>query len=98
MSSKRFLFLLRCTRFDDIRDRQSRKDVDKLAPIREFFEKFGDNCHKCYNVGAYVMIDSKKYKRKIHPRERNGTPNKKAKTAYKRCAECPNKRDNAIYL
>lgn len=57
MSSKRFIFLLRCIRFDDIRDRQSRKDIDKLAPIREFFEKFVDNCQKCYNVGEYVTID-----------------------------------------
>lgn len=57
MSSKRFLFLLRCIRFDDIRDRQSRRDIDKLAPIREFFEKFVDNCQKCYNVGEYVTID-----------------------------------------
>ncbi|GBM26704.1 hypothetical protein AVEN_124995-1 [Araneus ventricosus] len=34
MQSERFLFLLRYIRFDVIRDRQSRKDTDKLVPIR----------------------------------------------------------------
>ncbi|GBM56190.1 hypothetical protein AVEN_35175-1 [Araneus ventricosus] len=97
MSSKQFLFLLRCICFDDIHDRQSRNDIDKLAPIREFFEKFADNCQKCYNVGDYVTIDSKKYKRKIETRKRNGTPNKKAKTLYKRCGECPNKDNKTQY-
>ena len=35
MSHHRFLFLMRCLRFDDIRDRQTRKEIDKLAAIRE---------------------------------------------------------------
>ncbi|GBN31904.1 hypothetical protein AVEN_125754-1 [Araneus ventricosus] len=72
-STKRFLFLLRYIRSDVIHDCQSRKDIDKLVPIREFFEKFVDNCQKCYNVGDYLKIDSKKSKRKIEPRKRNGT-------------------------
>lgn len=38
MSEKRFLFLMRCMRFDDYRDRQQRREIDRLAPIREFFE------------------------------------------------------------
>ncbi|GBN51436.1 PiggyBac transposable element-derived protein 4 [Araneus ventricosus] len=59
MSSTRFYFLLRCLRFDDIQTRQSRKELDKLAPIREFFEKFVENCQKAYNVGEYVTIDEK---------------------------------------
>lgn len=59
MSSTRFYFLMRCLRFDDIQTRQSRKEFDKLAPIREFFEKFVENCQKSYNVGEYVTIDEK---------------------------------------
>ncbi|UYV78875.1 IARS [Cordylochernes scorpioides] len=40
MSQERFLFLLRCLRFDDITTRKERKKLDKLAPIREFVEAF----------------------------------------------------------
>lgn len=35
MNLQRFLFLLRCLRFDDIRDRQQRRDLDNLAPFRD---------------------------------------------------------------
>ena len=59
MSANRFNFLMRCLRFDDIRTRQDRKVLDKLAPIREFFEKFVTNCQKSYNVGEYITIDEK---------------------------------------
>ncbi|UYV83181.1 hypothetical protein LAZ67_23000083 [Cordylochernes scorpioides] len=44
MSQERFLFLLRCLRFDDITTRKERKKLDKLAPIREFVEAFVYNC------------------------------------------------------
>lgn len=33
-----FKFLLRCLRFDEIRDRKSRRKIDKIVPIREVFE------------------------------------------------------------
>ncbi|KFM68182.1 hypothetical protein X975_10258, partial [Stegodyphus mimosarum] len=59
MSSTHFYFLLRCIRFDDIQTRQSRKELDKLAPMREFFENFVENCQKLYDVGEYVTIDEK---------------------------------------
>lgn len=59
MSKNRFLFLLRCLRFDNIHDRQSRRLLDKLAPIRELFEKFVQNCQKAYTIGEYVTIDEK---------------------------------------
>nr|CAI5853098.1 unnamed protein product [Callosobruchus analis] len=39
-SENRFRFLLRCLRFDDIRNRLERKEIDKLAPITEIFENF----------------------------------------------------------
>lgn len=57
MSIQRFRFLLRCLRFDDIRDRESRREIDKLAPIREVFEMLVHNCQKSYSVGAFVTID-----------------------------------------
>lgn len=59
MSYQRFLFIMRCLRFDDIRTRQSRRELDKLAPKRDFFEKLVENCEKSYNVGEHVTIDEK---------------------------------------
>jgi len=55
--SKRFRFLLRCLRFDDIRDRESRREIDKLAPIRDVFEMLVHNYQKSYSVGEFVTID-----------------------------------------
>lgn len=50
-------FLLRAIRFDDINTREERKAIDRLAPIRDMFEKFVGNCQKNYNVSAFVTID-----------------------------------------
>lgn len=54
MSVNRFQFLLRHLRFDDAQTRNERKNLDKLAPIREIFETFFKNCKDaslplCYN-------------------------------------------------
>lgn len=57
MSLKRFLFLLQCLRFDDIRDRAQRRSIDRLAPFREIFEWFTSNCETRYSVSAYTTID-----------------------------------------
>ncbi|XP_054706863.1 uncharacterized protein LOC129216672 [Uloborus diversus] len=59
MSYKRFLFLLRCMRFDNIHDRKQRQLYDKLAAIRDFFQSFVTNCQKYYTLGEYVTIDKK---------------------------------------
>ena len=59
LSCKRFLFLFRCLCFDDIRDRQSRKKLDRFALIIEFFDKFANNYMKACNNGEYVTIDGK---------------------------------------
>ena len=37
LSEQRFKFLLRCLRFDKKSDREERKNIDHLAPIREIF-------------------------------------------------------------
>lgn len=57
MSAERFDFLLRCLRFDDKNTRQQRRESDKLAPIRDFWEKFINNCQQWYKPGSYVTID-----------------------------------------
>uniref|UniRef100_A0A1B6LVC4 PiggyBac transposable element-derived protein domain-containing protein n=1 Tax=Graphocephala atropunctata TaxID=36148 RepID=A0A1B6LVC4_9HEMI len=57
MSLKRFKFLLRAMRFDDIRSRQERTLVDKMAPIRDLYEEFVENCQGNYIVSEFVTID-----------------------------------------
>lgn len=59
MNLKRFKFLVRCTRFDDINTRESRKAQDKLAAVRDMFQLFVDNCQKSYTIGENVTIDEK---------------------------------------
>ncbi|XP_035232258.1 uncharacterized protein LOC118204046 [Stegodyphus dumicola] len=44
---------MRCLGFDDLRDRPSRREMDKLAPIRNDFEKF------VKNAGEYITTDEK---------------------------------------
>lgn len=58
MTEKRFRFFLRCIRFDDIRDRNTRKETDKLAPIREIFDVMIRNFQKYYSASEYFVIDS----------------------------------------
>ncbi|UYV81889.1 hypothetical protein LAZ67_21000042 [Cordylochernes scorpioides] len=83
MSQERFLFLLRCLRFDDITTRKERKKLDKLAPIREFVEAFVYNCKKLYTPGEYNTIDEKLIP--FHGRcgFRQYMPNKSAKYGLK---------------
>ena len=59
MSLARFKFLLQCIRFDVIETRNERKELNKLAPIREMFESFVANCKKAYCVSTYVTVDEK---------------------------------------
>lgn len=59
MSVKRFSFLSRYLRFDDIETRRMRTQYDRLAPIRELFEKFIQNYQACYSLGENVTIDEK---------------------------------------
>ena len=58
MSLQRFRFLLCCLRFDNIiNTRQERKVFDKLVPIRDFFEKFVQNCRQSYVPSEYCNTD-----------------------------------------
>lgn len=50
---------MRCLRFDNVIDRAERRTIDKLAPIREIFEEFNQNCQKSFNIGMYVTVDEK---------------------------------------
>ncbi|KAJ8943576.1 hypothetical protein NQ314_009701 [Rhamnusium bicolor] len=59
MSTKRFKFLLTCLRFDNKQTREERKKIDKLAPIREFFDLFLGKCKTGYSPSKNVTIDEK---------------------------------------
>jgi hypothetical protein len=59
MSLQGFRFLLQCLCFDDRATMAARSEVDKLAPIRQFFEHFVTKCKSHYSVGELVTIDEK---------------------------------------
>jgi hypothetical protein len=57
MSIKRFYFLLRHLRFDDMNTRTERASQDNMAAMRNMFEEFVTNCQKHYQIGEYCTID-----------------------------------------
>ena len=57
MSLHRFGFLLCCLQFDDKPTRLARREVTKLASIRELFDMFFENCLKNYTPTELVTID-----------------------------------------
>lgn len=57
MSRERFHLLLRALRFDNIHDRDERKKIDNLAPIRQIFDQFVTKCQQNYQVGEYCTVD-----------------------------------------
>lgn len=59
MGKNRFFFLLQNLRFDNMETRLERKQVDKMAPIREFFESFCHKCRTAYTPFHNVTIDEK---------------------------------------
>ncbi|KAF0695463.1 piggyBac transposable element-derived protein 4-like [Aphis craccivora] len=58
MSLKRFLFLLSTIRFDNIYDRDDRKESgDRVAPISELFQMFLVNSQSNYSTSEYSTVD-----------------------------------------
>ncbi|GBM82472.1 hypothetical protein AVEN_227006-1 [Araneus ventricosus] len=58
MGISRFKFLFSSIRFDDKSTRNAQNKTDKLAPVREFFDFFVDNCKKSYTQEE-LTIDEK---------------------------------------
>lgn len=54
MGLNRFQFLLRCLIFDDITDREIRKETDKLAAVRSMLDGFVRRCIENYTT---VTVD-----------------------------------------
>jgi len=57
MSQERFLFLVYCLRFDDSTTRAQRRADDKLAPIRNIYDKFVLACEANYTPGTGCTVD-----------------------------------------
>lgn len=57
MGLNRFLFIHFHITFDDFSTREQRKTTDKLALIREIFDKFIQNCSDNYICSEYLCID-----------------------------------------
>lgn len=57
MSRERFYFLLRSRRFDDVNDREDRKNYDNLAAIRQVFDDFVQVSKDNYQVGEYCTVN-----------------------------------------
>jgi len=88
MSYDRFLFLLRCIRFDDLQTRPGRRQTDKFAPIRTILDIFVKICQQCYNTSEFTPIDEM-----LHPFRGRCSfiqymPNKPAKYGVKIFALC----------
>ena len=59
MSQRRFEFLITCLRFDNSDNREERRRLDRLAPIRAIFDKFVTNFQAAYTPSEYLTIDEK---------------------------------------
>ncbi|XP_014478152.1 PREDICTED: piggyBac transposable element-derived protein 4-like isoform X2 [Dinoponera quadriceps] len=57
MTQHRFTFLLTCLRFDDRKTRNERRAEHALAPIKEIWDLFIDNCAKYYSPSTNCTID-----------------------------------------
>ncbi|CAH1995456.1 unnamed protein product [Acanthoscelides obtectus] len=83
MSEQRFRFLLRCLRFDNINDRNMRKELDKMAAIREVFELFTNNFEKYFSPSEYLTIDEQLLAFRGSAAFRQYIPNKPSKYGIK---------------
>lgn len=57
MSCTRFKVFLLAARFDDKTSRHTRRETDKLAPIRELFDSFVSKCKQLYTMSPFVCVD-----------------------------------------
>lgn len=83
MSLKRFRFLTRCIRFDNIHTREVRKLQDNLAAIRNLLDMFVSNCNKYYAPSENVTLDEMLVPYRGRCRFRMYIPNKPAKYGIK---------------
>ena len=83
MSENRARLLLRALRFDDRRIREERKENDKLAPIREVYDLFLENCRSNFEPGTFITIDEQLIKFNGRASFKQYMPKKPAKFGIK---------------
>ncbi|XP_031332326.1 piggyBac transposable element-derived protein 4-like [Photinus pyralis] len=57
LSRNRYNFLTKFLRFDNFETRQERRLIDKLAPVRDIFEKLVSNCKRALNPSHHLCVD-----------------------------------------
>jgi len=57
ISGERFAEILSLLRFDDRDTRDTRRAVDKFAPIRELWNSFAEQCRTVYTPSPYLTVD-----------------------------------------
>lgn len=88
MSYQRFLFIIRCIRFDDIRTRKERVLTDKLAAIRDLFENIVSKFQQYFTPSEYVTIDEQLVAFRGHCNFRQYIPSKPNRYGIKIFAMC----------
>ena len=83
MSQKRFLFLVYCLRFHDSTTRAKRRPDDKLAPIRNIYDKFVVACEANYTPGTGCTVDESLHGFRGRCSFKQYTPNKPSKYGIK---------------
>ncbi|CAK1592735.1 unnamed protein product [Parnassius mnemosyne] len=83
MNVQRFKFLMRNLRFDDPTTRAQRIMVDKLAPIRDLFQKIVKSFQKHYTPSSELTLDEQLIAYRGRCRFRQYIPNKPAKYGIK---------------
>ncbi|KAI7802694.1 putative piggyBac transposable element-derived protein 4-like, partial [Triplophysa rosa] len=88
MSLESFHIISQIIRFDDKRTRLQRRELDKLAPIRELWDKWVERLPLLYNPGLNVTVDERLVPFRGSCPFRQYMPNKPAKYGIKIWAAC----------
>ncbi|XP_050340022.1 piggyBac transposable element-derived protein 4-like [Bactrocera neohumeralis] len=102
MHIERFMQISRCLRFDSHEDRETRRLRDKLAPIRNIWDKWSKNLKLMYNPNENVTVDEQLVLFRGRCCFRQYIPSKPAKYGSKIWALCDSKSNYAwnmdVYL
>lgn len=98
MSKNNFKIITRVLRFDNKVTRQERRATDKLAPIRDLWEKWIINLNVIYSPGENVTIDEQLVSFRGKCPFRQYMPSKPAKYGIKIWALCDSKTNYAYNL
>ena len=82
MSRNRFAFILHNLSFDDESTRAERWKKDRFTAIREFFEKFNNQCMLVLAPGDYLSLDETLYPMRMQISFKQFNPSKPAKYGF----------------